>query len=78
MESSFLPVCCGLVMKEDITQPSIVVKPPDISCGLVMKEDITQREVAAFLSSSGCGLVMKEDITQHHSANNAKLQVVVW
>ena len=33
---------CGLVMKEDITQPKLVEEPKVIGCGLVMKEDITQ------------------------------------
>ena len=33
---------CGLVMKEDITQPFLVTLLNIGSCGLVMKEDITQ------------------------------------
>ena len=35
---------CGLVMKEDITQPSYSMKSVSLSCGLVMKEDITQQQ----------------------------------
>ena len=34
---------CGLVMKEDITQPAIPPAAIAGSCGLVMKEDITQQ-----------------------------------
>ena len=41
--SAFLPACCGLVMKEDITQPIEMLYQQEHSCGLVMKEDITQR-----------------------------------
>ena len=33
---------CGLVMKEDITQPPIREPAALLGCGLVMKEDITQ------------------------------------
>ena len=36
-------VCCGLVMKEDITQLTRLIALLALSCGLVMKEDITQR-----------------------------------
>ena len=36
---------CGLVMKEDITQPLRVAYATLGGCGLVMKEDITQRVV---------------------------------
>ena len=34
---------CGLVMKEDITQPLPGETEEAGGCGLVMKEDITQR-----------------------------------
>ena len=34
--------CCGLVMKEDITQRLILNQGHNKRCGLVMKEDITQ------------------------------------
>ena len=33
---------CGLVMKEDITQPLLGIQGAVLCCGLVMKEDITQ------------------------------------
>ena len=33
---------CGLVMKEDITQPRAFILNWTLRCGLVMKEDITQ------------------------------------
>ena len=33
---------CGLVMKEDITQPASALSAFASGCGLVMKEDITQ------------------------------------
>ena len=36
---------CGLVMKEDITQPEVLLSALNDSCGLVMKEDITQPNV---------------------------------
>ena len=58
-------ICCGLVMKEDITQLKAVTRPKFISCGLVMKEDITQRRIETADKAVSCGLVMKEDITQH-------------
>ena len=35
--------CCGLVMKEDITQSERKKRLLDCGCGLVMKEDITQQ-----------------------------------
>ena len=35
--------CCGLVMKEDITQRDAQEPLVRSRCGLVMKEDITQR-----------------------------------
>ena len=35
-------VSCGLVMKEDITQPTMQLTAKALGCGLVMKEDITQ------------------------------------
>ena len=35
--------CCGLVMKEDITQHPDIDGYERWGCGLVMKEDITQR-----------------------------------
>ena len=37
-----MPSCCGLVMKEDITQRGDPRYAFLLSCGLVMKEDITQ------------------------------------
>ena len=55
---------CGLVMKEDITQPCMVEFTSPGSCGLVMKEDITQLRLIEDNTRSSCGLVMKEDITQ--------------
>ena len=58
--------CCGLVMKEDITQLQMVSPPPKLSCGLVMKEDITQRLSWKQPLRTCCGLVMKEDITQQY------------
>ena len=36
------PQCCGLVMKEDITQHTRTTSEEISGCGLVMKEDITQ------------------------------------
>ena len=53
---------CGLVMKEDITQPSGVTPYMEVSCGLVMKEDITQQHCVDFRTLIGCGLVMKENV----------------
>ena len=73
-----LPLCCGLVMKEDITQRRMVQHISTLSCGLVMKEDITQPFSTALLASNGCGLVMKEDITQLLSNKAPILTVVVW
>ena len=55
---------CGLVMKEDITQPNSEHHRYFIGCGLVMKEDITQRILPKRIFFVRCGLVMKEDITQ--------------
>ena len=43
---------CGLVMKEDITQPVFVEIPKQTGCGLVMKEDITQQERQADLEKA--------------------------
>ena len=40
--SSAQAICCGLVMKEDITQQKVNNNDNIHSCGLVMKEDITQ------------------------------------
>ena len=62
--SSALYGSCGLVMKEDITQPPIYLGHYRHSCGLVMKEDITQPCPGECFSDDSCGLVMKEDITQ--------------
>ena len=56
--------CCGLVMKEDITQQRPAGDKPLGCCGLVMKEDITQLGCAHTSLGPSCGLVMKEDITQ--------------
>ena len=36
--------CCGLVMKEDITQRKCIEFDKQHCCGLVMKEDITQQK----------------------------------
>ena len=54
--------CCGLVMKEDITQPRVSLHIRRSSCGLVMKEDITQQHCVDFRTLIGCGLVMKENV----------------
>ena len=40
-------MCCGLVMKEDITQLAPLRVKVQGSCGLVMKEDITQQAYKA-------------------------------
>ncbi len=41
-------ICCGLVMKEDITQRRRAPYHHHSSCGLVMKEDITQPKKTDF------------------------------
>ena len=72
------PLSCGLVMKEDITQPAsrLILQKP--GCGLVMKEDITQHITLCPVYRGCCGLVMKEDITQLHPRHSVVQQVVVW
>ena len=69
---------CGLVMKEDITQPSPIFLTTHSSCGLVMKEDITQLHQKDATLNTSCGLVMKEDITQRHFDSRYGKEVVVW
>ena len=69
---------CGLVMKEDITQPASRGSLHSRCCGLVMKEDITQQSWPTPTKMNSCGLVMKEDITQLHEIVVGGLKVVVW
>ena len=69
---------CGLVMKEDITQPSPLLLARLTRCGLVMKEDITQLRTKTYHFNRGCGLVMKEDITQQNRNQCKDECVVVW
>ena len=71
-------LCCGLVMKEDITQLPCLQSSTPLGCGLVMKEDITQLESELEEPRVGCGLVMKEDITQQVCQCNPNPEVVVW
>ena len=69
---------CGLVMKEDITQPISRTEAPANCCGLVMKEDITQQRRQNASALMSCGLVMKEDITQLKITQGGTSVVVVW
>ena len=69
---------CGLVMKEDITQPSVLYLTLKSRCGLVMKEDITQPSATKQPALASCGLVMKEDITQRKKRAYTDTAVVVW
>ena len=70
--------CCGLVMKENITQRQVPWVLLPRGCGLVMKEDITQLTDAMELARVSCGLVMKEDITQQLISLVQGVLVVVW
>ena len=73
-----ITISCGLVMKEDITQPHSQTNLQGDSCGLVMKEDITQPTGYAAQKQPRCGLVMKEDITQQKKNHYLQSRVVVW
>ena len=76
--SSMCSLCCGLVMKEDITQRNSPTMQLNASCGLVMKEDITQHFNHYKKWLCRCGLVMKEDITQRLWCLPCCTAVVVW